>query len=123
MGTYYDRYCYLPLYVFCGRHLMAAKLRPADIDASPGSVADVARIVRQIRARWPFVRIVLRADSGFARATMMAWCEENRVDYVFGLVRNTRLVAMIEEELAAARTMAEKTGRPAPLQGLPVGHA
>lgn len=64
---YYDCYCYLPLYVFCGRHLLAAKLRPSDIDASAGSVAEVERIVRQIRARWPFVRIVLRADSGFAR--------------------------------------------------------
>jgi hypothetical protein len=111
--AYYDCYCYLPLYVFCGRHLLAAKLRPSDIDASAGSVAEVERIVRQIRARWPFVRILLRADSGFAREALMAWCEQNRVDYLFGLARNTRLVAMIEEELAAARTMAEKTGRPA----------
>ena len=110
---YYDCYCYLPLYVFCGRHLLAAKLRRADIDASAGSVEEVARIVRQIRARWPFVRIVLRADSGFARETLMAWCEQNRVDYLFGLARNARLVAMIEEELAAARAAAEKTGRPA----------
>jgi hypothetical protein len=110
---YYDCYCYLPLYVFCGRHLLAAKLRPSDIDASAGSVAEVARIVRQIRARWPFVRIVLRADSGFARETLMAWCEQNRVDYLFGLARNTRLVAIIEEGLAAARAAAEKTGRPA----------
>ena len=110
---YYDGYCYLPLYVFCGRHLLAAKLRRADIDASAGSVEEVARIVRQIRARWPFVRIVLRADSGFARETLMAWCEQNRVDYLFGLARNARLVAMIEEELAAARAAAEKTGRPA----------
>jgi hypothetical protein len=110
---YYDCYCYLPLYVFCGRHLLAAKLRPSDIDASAGSVAEVERIVRQIRARWPFVRIVLRADSGFAREALMAWCEQNRVDYLFGLARNTRLVAMIEEELAAAKATAEKTGRPA----------
>ncbi|WOH63973.1 IS1380 family transposase [Bradyrhizobium sp. BWA-3-5] len=104
---YYDCYCYLPLYVFCGRHLLA------DFDASAGSVAEVERIVRQIRARWPFVRIVLRADSGFAREALMTWCEQNRVDYLFGLARNTRLVAMIEEELAAARVAAEKTGRPA----------
>jgi hypothetical protein len=101
------------LYVFCGRHLLAAKLRRADIDASAGSVEEVARIVRQIRACWPFVRIVLRADSGFARETLMAWCEQNRVDYLFGLARNARMVAMIEEELAAARATAEKTGRPA----------
>jgi hypothetical protein len=110
---YYDCYCYLPLYVFCGRHLLAAKLRPSDIDASAGSVEQVERIVRQIRTRWPHVRILLRADSGFAREALMAWCEENRVDYLFGLARNTRLVAMIEDELATARATAEKTGRPA----------
>jgi hypothetical protein len=110
---YYDCYCYLPLYVFCGRHLLAAKLRPSDIDASAGSVAEVERIVWQIRARWPFVRILLRADSGFAREALMAWCEQNRVDYLFGLARNARLVAMIEEELAAAQAAAEKTGHPA----------
>ena len=110
---YYDCYCYLPLYVFCGRHLLAAKLRPSDIDASAGSVEVVERIVRQIRARWPYVRILLRADSGFAREALMAWCEQNRVDYVFGLARNARLVAMIEDQLAAARTMAEKSGKPA----------
>jgi len=110
---YYDCYCYLPLYVFCGRHLLAAKLRPSDIDASAGSVAEVERIVRQIRVRWPFVRILLRADSGFAREALMAWCEQNRVDYLFGLARNARLVAMIEEELAAAQAAAEKSGHPA----------
>jgi Transposase DDE domain group 1 len=110
---YYDCYCYLPLYVFCGRHLLAAKLRPSDIDASAGSVEEIARIVGHIRARWPHLRILLRADSGFAREALMAWCEQNRVDYVFGLARNTRLVAMIEGELAAAKAMAEKTARPA----------
>jgi hypothetical protein len=110
---YYDCYCYLPLYVFCGRHLLAAKLRPADIDASAGSVDEVERIVRQIRARWPYVGILLRADSGFAREALMAWCEANRVDYVFGLARNPRLVAMIEEELAAARMTGESSGQPA----------
>ena len=81
---YYDCYCYLPLYVFCGRHLLLAKLRRSDIDASAGSVEQVKRIVWQLRARWPHVRILLRADSGFAREALMAWCEENRVDYVFG---------------------------------------
>src|SRR5205809_4288406 len=110
---YYDGYCYLPLYVFCRRHLLAAKLRPSDIDASAGSVEEVARIVRQIRTRWPFARILLRADSGFAREALMAWCEQNQVDYLFGLARNARLVAMIEEELAAAKAAAEQTGRPA----------
>jgi len=82
---YYDSYCYLPLYVFCGRHLLAAKLRPANIDASAGSIEEAARIVARIRQRWPQVRILLRADSGFAREGLMAWCEHNGVDYLFGL--------------------------------------
>jgi hypothetical protein len=99
---YYDCYCYLPLYVFCGRHLLAAKLRRSNIDASAGAVEEVARIVGQIRARWPRVQILLRADSGFARAALMAWCEDHQVDYVFGLARNDRLVGAIAEELAAA---------------------
>jgi hypothetical protein len=110
---YYDGYCYLPLYVFCGRHLLAAKLRPCNIDASAGAIEEVARIVVQVRARWPFVRIVLRADSGFAREALMAWCEENRVDYVFGLARNGRLEAEIKTELAAAKAAAERNGQPA----------
>jgi Transposase DDE domain group 1 len=110
---YYDGYCYLPLYVFCGRHLVAAKLRPSNIDASAGSVEEVARIVAKIRARWPRVRILLRADSGFAREALMAWCEGNRVDYVFGLARNARLVEAIAVELAEAEAEASATGKPA----------
>jgi hypothetical protein len=89
---YYDCYCYLPLYVFCGRHLLAAKLRRSNIDASAGAVEEVARIAAQIRARWPKVEILLRADSGFARDELMTWCEANGVDYLFGLARNERLV-------------------------------
>jgi hypothetical protein len=110
---YYDCYCYLPLYVFCGRHLLAAKLRKADTDASSGAVEEIARIVAQLRAGWPNVRILLRADSGFAREALMAWCEANRVDYLFGLARNARLAAMIETELAAAKSAAEASGKPA----------
>jgi hypothetical protein len=110
---YYDSYCYLPLYIFCGRHLLAAKLRRSDIDGAAGAVEEVARIISQIRARWPRVRILLRADSGFCREDLMAWCEANRVDYVFGLARNARLTAEIETEMAAARAAAEKTGKPA----------
>jgi len=110
---YYDCYCYLPLYVFCGRHLLAAKLRPSNIDASAGSVEEVARIVGQIRTRWPKTRILLRADSGFAREALMAWCEQNRIDFVFGLARNARLVAEIEAELAQAEAEASSTGKPA----------
>jgi hypothetical protein len=110
---YYDGYCYLPLYVFCGRHLLAAKLRPSNIDASAGSVEEIARIVSQIRARWPKTRILLRADSGFAREALMAWCENNGVDYVLGLARNARLVDEIYVELAQAEEEATRTGKPA----------
>jgi hypothetical protein len=110
---YYDCYCYLPLYVFCGRHLLAAKLRRADIDASAGAVEEIARIVSQIRARWPKVRILLRADSGFAREALMAWCEANRVDYLFGLARNARLSAVLATGMEEARAEAERTGQPA----------
>ena len=110
---YYDCYCYLPLYVFCGRHLLAAKLRPSNIDGSAGAVEEAARIVAQIRARWPRTRILLRADSGFAREALMAWCEQNRIDFVFGLARNARLVEEIYVELANAEEESRRTGRPA----------
>jgi hypothetical protein len=110
---YYDCYCYLPLYIFCGDHLLAAKLRPANIDASAGSVEEIARIVAQIRARWPHTRIILRADSGFAREALMAWCEGNGVDFIFGLARNARLTRTIEAELAEAREESQATGLPA----------
>jgi DDE family transposase len=104
---YYDCYCYLPLYVFCGRHLLAAKLRRSNIDASAGAVDEVARIIGQIRAQWPRVQILLRADSGFARDELMTWCEANAVDYVFGLARNERLVGAIALELAEAESLAQ----------------
>jgi hypothetical protein len=110
---YYDTYCYLPLYVFCGRHLLAAKLRPANIDASAGSVEEIARIVAQIRRRWPRVRILLRADWGFAREGLMAWCENNDVDFLLGLAKNSRLVGEIEAELAAAQEQSQRTEKPA----------
>lgn len=110
---YYDSYCYLPLYVFCGRHLLAAKLRPANIDASAGTVEELSRIVAQIRDRWPAVRILLRADSGFARDALMAWCEANRVDFLLGLARNSRLVGMIGGPLAEAAAESLESGKPA----------
>ena len=110
---YYDCHCYLPLYIFCGRHLLAAKLRPSNIDASAGAADEVARIVAAIRSRWPRTRILLRADSGFCRDALMTWCEQNRVDYLFGLARNARLSAEIEAEMGDARTEAEATGKPA----------
>jgi len=109
---YYDCYCYLPLYVFCGRHLLVAKLRRADMDAAAGAVEEVARIVAQIRARWPRTRVLLRADSGFAREELMAWCEANNVDFLFGLAKNDRLIAEIETELELAAAKSRRTGRP-----------
>jgi hypothetical protein len=109
---YYDCYCYLPLYVFCGRHLLAAKLRRSNIDASAGARDQVARLVGQIRARWPRVRILLRADSGFARDELMTWCEANGVDYVFGLARNERLVGAIAHALAAVELESLAQGGP-----------
>jgi hypothetical protein len=109
---YYDCYCYLPLYVFCGRHLLVAKLRRADLDAAAGSVQEVARIVAHIRSHWPRVRIVLRADSGFAREELMAWCEANGVDFLFGLAKNDRLIAEIKSELDRAAAKSRRTGKP-----------
>jgi len=110
---YYKSYCYLPLYIFCGRHLLCAKLRRSDIDASAGSVEEVARIVAQIRGRWPKVRILLRADSGFTRDDLMTWCELNDVDYLFGLAKNDRLIAEIAAELAEAAEENRQSGKPA----------
>ena len=110
---YYDCYCYLPLYVFCGRHLLAAKLRPARMEAAAGAVQEVARIVAQIRRRWPHVRILLRADSGFAREELMAWCEANGVYFLFGLQKNDRLIAEMASELARAEAQSRRTGKPA----------
>jgi hypothetical protein len=110
---YYKCYCYLPLYVFCGRELLLAKLRPANIDASAGAKEEVAWIVAQIKERWPDVEIWLRADSGFCREELMGWCEANGVAYVFGLARNARLEAEIKEELAGAEAKAKESGKPA----------
>jgi len=106
---YYKNYCYLPLYIFCGDHLLCARLRPADIDASAGSVKHLQRIVAQIRQAWPEVKITIRGDSGFCREPIMAWCEANGVDYVLGLAQNTRLKAMIATEQEQAGVEFERT--------------
>ena len=110
---YYDTYCYLPLYAFCGRHLLLARQRRSNIDAASGSVEEVARMVAQIRKSWPRVNITLRADSGFCREALMAWCEANGVHYVFGLARNARLEATLADELARARALCAQSGKPA----------
>ena len=111
-NAYYDCYCYLPLYVFCGPHLLVAKLRGVDVDAAAGAVEEVARLVRRIRAAWPETRILLRADSGFAREELMAWCEANGVDFLFGLARNERLIAEIAPELDRVAAKSQRSGHP-----------
>jgi hypothetical protein len=108
---YYKSYCYLPLYIFCGDHLLCAKLRPADIDGAAGSVKQLDRIVTQIRARWSEVQIVIRGDSGFCRERIMAWCEANGVDYILGLAKNERLKQILGKELHEAKQLFEATGK------------
>jgi len=109
---YYDNYCYLPLYIFCGEHLLCAKLRPSDIDGAAGSVKQLARLVERIRRGWPQVRIIVRGDSGFCREPLMRWCEENHVHFVLGLARNARLSRILGKELHEAKLQFEATGRP-----------
>ena len=108
---YYDSYCYLPLYIFSGDQLLCARLRAANKDAAAGAVEEVARIVTQLRRRWPDVKIVLRADSGFCREELMAWCASNHVDYLFGLARNQRLRRIIGAQMQQARVLHQTTGK------------
>jgi hypothetical protein len=110
---YYDEYCYLPLYVFCGEHLLCARLREANHDAASGCREEIQRIVAQIRAAWPEVRIILRGDSGFCRNALMSWCEANGVDFVFGLARNQRLRRIIGQPMWLATQQWAQTGKPA----------
>jgi hypothetical protein len=110
---YYDCYCYLPLYIFSGRHLLAAKLRSSANDAADGAVQEVARIVGHIRQQWPRTTIVIRADSGFCRDDLMSWCEENGVQYVLGLASNERLAVQIAPEMKLAKRKVKRTGKPA----------
>ena len=110
---YYDNYCYLPLYVFCGEHVLCARLREANHDAAYGSLAEIQRMVAQIRAAWPATKIILRGDSGFCRNQLMSWCENNGVDFVFGLARNQRLRRIIGAEMHAATLQWNQTGKPA----------
>lgn len=110
---YYDTYCYLPLYIFCGRHLLCAKLRTANIDGAAGALEEVERLVAAIRVRWPQTQIVLRADSGFARDDLMTWCQAHGVDYVLGLARNARLTRAIGASMQRAHEQHQATGRSA----------
>jgi hypothetical protein len=110
---YYDHYCYLPLYIFCGEQVLCARLREANQDAAVGSLQEVQRIVTQIRTAWPAVKIILRGDSGFCRNALMNWCENNDVDFVFGLARNQRLRKIIGAEMHEAIAQWKQTGKPA----------
>jgi hypothetical protein len=110
---YYDGYCYLPLYIFCGEHVLCARLRAADHDAYFGSLPEIQRIVAQIRTAWPEVKIVLRGDSGFCRNELMSWCEDKGVDFLFGVARNQRLRKIIGQQLHQAREQWKSTAKPA----------
>ena len=110
---YYDHYCYLPLYVFAGEHVLCARLRPSNIDPSTGSRKEIERMVKRIRTLWPEVQIVLRGDSGFCREELMAWCEAHQVDYVFGMARNSLLEKIVAEALEQARRQWEQKQQPA----------
>jgi hypothetical protein len=110
---YYDEYCYLPLYVMCGPFVLAAKLRPSNIDGAAGALKVIQRIVEQVRAAWPHVRITLRADSGFCRDPIMTWCEQNRVDYLLGLARNQRLLRAIGQQMHEAEQASRASGQAA----------
>jgi len=110
---YYDEYCYLPLYIFAGEHLLCARLRTADQDAAAGAKTEVERIVSQLRAAWPETEIIVRGDSGFCRDELLDWCETNKVRYVLGLARNSRLLGLIETSLAEAAGLQRETGKAA----------
>lgn len=112
---YYGNYCYLPLYIFSGEHLLCARLRRSNIDGAEGAVEELTRIVGQIRQAWPEVKIIIRADSGFCRDDLMSWCEDekNRVDYVLGLAKNERLKKAIVDEMKLAESLFGQTQQPA----------
>ncbi len=106
---YYKNYCFLPLYCFCEGWPLLALLRPSNIDACLGTVDTLSKIVPRLRKAWPDVRIIVRGDSGFCRESIMHWCEENRVDYVFGLAKNKRLLKVIGKELHDAEELFKQT--------------
>jgi hypothetical protein len=111
-GHYHD-YCYLPLYVFCGEHLLCSRLRMSNIDASADSVEELEPVVARIRQRWPAVKIWLRGDGGFCREKLMAWCGSQGIEYIFGLAQNARLKKLIEAQMAEAERQYQETKAPA----------
>jgi len=109
---YYGHYCYLPNYAFCGDHLLLAQLRPANIDAALGTKEALTWMVPRIRQKWPDMRIIVRGDSGYCRDRIMTWCEQNGVEYVFGLAKNARLKDICAEHMAVAKYRHEQSGNP-----------
>jgi Transposase DDE domain group 1 len=110
---YFGQYCYLPLYIVCGEYVLCARLRPSNIDGAQGCVAELERIVEQVRQQWPQVRIIVRGDSGFCREELLSWCEQHGVDYVVGLAQNTRLLQQIASERVQAEREYKQTGKAA----------
>ena len=111
---YYAEYCYLPLYIFSGEHLLCARLRRANEDPASGVRQELERIVQKLREVWPEVRIIVRGDSGFCRDEIMSYCEHNeKMDYVLGLAKNRRLIQQIEVEMAEAQRIQQATEKPA----------
>ena len=110
---YYRCYCYLPLYIFCGEHLLCARLRASNQDASAGCLEELERIVGQLRRHFPKTRINIRGDSGFCRESIMTWCEAHDVGFVLGLARNRRLVCALGCAMQEAKSVHRRTGLPA----------
>lgn len=108
---YYKSYCYLPLYIFCGDHLLCARLRPSNIDAAAGTVKQLDRIVSRIRGQWPDTKIIICGDGGFCRDEIMTWCEANKVDFLLGLPKNERLKKILGKELQEAKELFEQGRR------------
>lgn len=112
-NTYYDGVCYAPLYIFCGKHLLAAKLRPSNVDPTDGALEELQRVIEHIRSRWGEVRILVRGDSAYSREEIMKWCESQvGVDYVFGLATNSRLTRMSFDTQQKARAYYEQRKKP-----------
>ena len=107
---YYDAYCFLPLYVFCGDQLLVSYLRPSRIDGAKHAWAILALLVKRLRQSWPKVRIIMRADSGFCRHRILRWCERRGVGYIVGLARNKRLQRLVEEDFAHVEQRFNETG-------------
>ncbi len=111
---YYSEYCYLPLYIFSGEHLLCARLRQANEDPASGVLQELARIVTKLKSAWPGVRIIVRGDSGFCREEIMSYCEGlGQLDYVFGLAKNSRLIEQIGAEMGQAQEIYQSTQKPA----------